>query len=227
MGLKTRIRGLLNVDDPKETKVPSALLESERGYSRLMPCNVIGGETIEKTSRVFWGKQENQSIYTGEPPAILEFDTKLIPSRRRLFILKRYPKVVRLRLYHKLYDEPMTRELYSYSFLNPAKKRKVLVEKGIIDEEGFLLEWIQETIDGVVVTKKKRKVINHVFVKPDVSDIDFIKAEFHALFQSKGIEKVAQSMNKTGQSFDKWYYITLIGAFVFGVLVVFIMSGGF
>jgi len=227
MNLKELISNILNVDDPRETRVPSVLLESERGYSRLMPCEVKGGEIIEKNTKVFWGNKENQLIYTGEPPAILEFDTSLIPSRRRLFFMKRYPKVARLRLYHKLFDEPMTRELYSYSFLNPDKKRRVLVEKGIIDEQGYLLDEVTEIVDGVELSKRVRKNVNNVFVKPDVSDIDFIKAEFHALFQSKGIDKVAQSMNKTGQTFDKWFYLTLIAAFAFALGVVFVMSGGF
>jgi len=212
-------------ENPRELKMPAVLLESERGYAKLMKCDVIDGELISKKTLKIWSKGD-ESIYTGEPPTVLEVETALIPYRRKLIFFKHYPKVARLRLYHKLFDEPMTRDLYSYSFLNPEKKRRVLIEKGIIDDEGFLLEEVVQEVDGINITKTQRKKILNVFVKPDVSEIDFIKAEFHAKHQSKGTTKLGEAMNKTGKEQDKWFYITILGALIFAFLVVFVMSGG-
>ena len=215
MGLREWLGNLI-LGEEKEVHINNVLLETEKGYSVMKKVKVVDGEVIQKEKGIW--KKDLDDIYTGEPPQILEFHKECLPWIRKRIFWKHTPKVVRLRVYHRLFDEPMTRDLYTGSYLNADKKRKVLVERGIIDEDGFLMD--QET-------GKRKEIQKGVWIKPDVSDIDFIKAEYHAKLESKEAEKIAEAMNKTGQTHDKWWYIVLIVAFGVVALTVLAYSGVF
>lgn len=229
MGIRETLGNFI-LGEGKEVTINNVLLETEKGYSVMKKVKVIDGEIIQKESGIW--KKDLDDIYTGEPPQIIEFHREVLPWIRKRIFWKHIPKVVRLRVYHRLFDEPMTRDLYTGSFLNSEKKRKVLVERGILDDQGFLMEkyQIKSMVDGkeVLIEKTRRKEVQKgVWVKPDVSDIDFIKAEYHAKLESKEAEKITESMSKTGQSFDKWYYIVLMVAFGVVALTVLVYSGVF
>ena len=153
-------------------------------------------------------------LYTGLPARTLVFSADIFPTKiSKIIYAFLFPFGLRARLYHRLYDEPCTRDLYTGALLRPDKKHKVLIEKGVIDAEGYLLK------DGV------RLVLEDCWVKPDFSDVDFIKSEFHAYKQSEVIQKTASAMAKTGQAIERWFFYVMITAFVAMVIVVIIMSG--
>ncbi len=185
--------------------VNAALITHEKGYSILRPVKVESGEILQDPDK------DKGEIYNGVYPTILEFDRKIFPLKSRL----RFPKKFRVRLYSKLAHEPFTRSLFTGKFLSKEKKLKVLRERNVIDAEGYLLD-----ADG------ERSEIEEGYVKVDVSDIDFTKAEFHAYHQSKNNEKIADAMKKAGRNVERmiiWMFaIGIIGL----VAVVFIMQGG-
>lgn len=176
--------------EEKPTKVKAVLLQSDRGYSTLRKVDVLNGEMIQDPD------DENKSIYTGMLAEIFEIHSSVLPSRlSRMFI----PKIFRLKGYFRVGDQPFTRSPYTGEVLDSDKKRSVLLERGIIDKEGYYLD-----VDG------KRHVEDSCWIKVDVSNIDFIAAEFHAYEQSKNNQKMASAMSKTGAMQDRiWMWITL------------------
>jgi len=185
--------------------VNAALMIHEKGYSILRSIKVESGEILQDTDK------EKGEIYNGVYPTILEFNRNIFPIKVRYLI----PRKFRVRLYSKLAHEPFTRSLFTGNFLSKEKKLKVLRERNIIDAEGFLLD-----SDG------ERSEIKGGYVKVDVSDIDFTKAEFHAYLQSKNNQKIADAMKKAGRNVERMI-IWMFGIGIAGlVVVVFIMSGG-
>lgn len=189
----------------KEYSVPGILLNSRKGFSTLQKMKVEEGEMI-------LDPDSKESVYTGVIPQVVEISSNIIPSKlARIFL----PKKFRARIHYRLYDQPFTRDLYTGGILDPEKKAKVLKERGLMDGDGFLL---QENGDRFVVDK--------CYIKVDVSDIDYIKSEFHAYEQSKTSVKIADGMSKTGKSVDGMWLWIMLGAFACIALVVFMMSGG-
>lgn len=185
--------------------VHAALLINEKGYSTLKPVNIESGEILHDPDK------KKGMIYNGVYPTILEFDRKIFPLKSRFTI----PRKFRVRLYSKLAHEPFTRSLFTGNFLSSKKKRQILRERKVIDEEDYLLD-----ADG------ERTETEGGYVKVDVSDIDFTKAEFHSYFQSKNTQKIADAMKKAGRNIERmilWMFGIAIGGLV---AVVFIMSGG-
>lgn len=185
--------------------VNSAILINRKGYSVLKPVKVESGEILHDPDK------KKGEIYNGVYPTILEFDRKIFPLKSRF----RFPKTFRVRLYSKIAHENFTRSLFTGDFVAKDKKIQVLRERNVIDAEGFLLD-----ADG------ERTEIKGAYVKVDVSDIDFVKAEFHAYHQSKNDEKIADAMKKAGRNIERmiiWMFLIGIAGLV---LTVFIMQGG-
>lgn len=201
---------------PKEHKVDAGLLEVWKGWSILKRVDEISGENLKYRN----AQNEEVEPYTGMLPSLLEIHPDILPIPwvfKKMWIRKRW----RVRLHFKRFEEPLTRDLYTGEILDPEKKERVLKEKGVIDQEGYLLDF-----DGQRVSLWDDTLNRRVCLKIDVSDIDFIRAEYKALLDSKLVEKSADAMSKTGMKFDRNFYM-LIGFFgLCLVLVVFIMSGG-
>ena len=171
-------------------------------------------------------QSKKEIIYTGLQAQILNISPDIFPGKfAKLVFHFLYSKGLRVRAYHRLYDEPCTRDFYSGKLLRPDKKRKVLVEKGVIDEEGYYLKPKEFDEQGVQIAGGDRYVMENCWVKPDFSDVDFIKSEFHAFKQSEAVVETAKAMKKTGMNYDKWYYIVLIVALAAMAAVVFFTSG--
>lgn len=197
---------LIKENKTKEYSVPGLLLNSRKGFSTLQKIKVEGGEMI-------LDPKEKETIYSGVIPQVIEISSNIIPSRiARMFLAPKF----RARIHYRLFDQPFTRDLYTGGILDPEKKQEVLIERGFMDKEGFLLQ----------EKSGERFVIDGCYAKVDVSDIDFIKSEFHACEQSKAAIGVAAAMKKTGHSMDSMWKWIMIAAFASIVLVVFMMSGG-
>ncbi len=203
----------------REGKVPAALMQTNPLYSLIKPCIVESNEIIldpdiKKDKKKF---ARSNVIYTGYPPQFLEIDRRILPIPPIIrFLLRNKP--IRVQLYRQIENEPVTRDVYNGKIIDPDKKKKVLQERGVIDEEGYLLD-----MEGNRLEREKG-----VIVKVDFSDVDFVRAEFHALEVSKAVEHASKAMAKTGapSKLDEMKWV-LIAAFVALVAVVFIMSGGF
>lgn len=191
----------------KDTGVVDVILQSYPGQSVIKKIKVLSGESILDPFT-----QEEEELYTGLTPHVLEMHSDIIPS---WFARKFLPKKFRLRAHYRLWDQPFTRDLYTGGILAPEKKRKVLVERGFIDKEGYMLD-----VNG------NRTTYEGCYIKVDVSDIDFIKSEFHALGESKAIEQAGAAMKKTGQTIEKWFFYLFALCIVGIVVVVFFMTGG-
>lgn len=190
----------------KEYSVPGLLLNSRKGFSTLRKLKVEGGEMIIDP-------EKKDSVYTGIVPQVVEISRDIIPSRlARIFL----PGKFRARIHYKLHDQPFTRDLYTGGILDPEMKEKVLKERGFMDKEGFLLQ----------EKNGERYVIDGCYVKVDVSDIDYIKSEFHSYEQSKNNRHIAVAMAKTGRATEGMWLWIMIAAFVCIAAVVFMMSGG-
>lgn len=193
----------------QEKKVDAVILETFKGYSILKRTEEITGEKII---------HDKNDIYIGVVPAVVEIHPDILPIPtifKTLWMRKRW----RIRLHHKLFDEPFTRDLYTGEILNQEKKKAVLKERGFIDNDGYLLDQNGNRV-SIGETDKK------VYIKVDVSDIDFIKAEYKAVADSNMVVKAAASMAKTGQSLDTYFYILLGISLVTNVILVFLMQGG-
>ena len=201
---------------PKENKVIAGLLEAYKGYAILKRVEELSGENLR------YKNEANEEIepYTGMLPSLVEIHPDILPLPwifKKMWLNRRW----RIRLHFKRFEEPLTRDLYSGEILDQEKKRRVLVEKGVIDQEGYLLDF-----NGNRVKLWDEAIQERVCIKIDVSDIDFIRAEYKALLDSKLVEKSADAMSKTGMKFDRNFYM-LIGFFGLCIVgVVFIMSGG-
>lgn len=193
----------------QEKKVDAVILETSKGYSILKHTEEVTGEKII---------HEKEDVYTGVMPHVVEIHPDILPIPfifKQMWIRKRW----RIRLHHKLFDEPFTRDLFTGEILNKEKKQAVLRERGFIDKEGNLL-----FIKGNRF--KIDKEDPESFVKVDVSDIDFIKAEYKAVDESNLVVKTAQAMVKTGQNLDTMFYILLGISLITNVILVFLMQGG-
>ena len=165
--------------------------------------------------KLLHGKED---VYIGVVPHVVEIHPDILPIPfifKKMWISKRW----RIRLHHKLKDEPFTRDLFTGAILNKEKKQTVLKERGFIDKDEYLLDEQGNRVSIGEVDKK-------VFIKVDVSDIDFIKAEYKAVADSNLVGKAAASMAKTGQSLDTYFYILLGISLITNVLLVFLMQGG-
>ena len=185
------------------------ILETSRGYSILKRTEEVTGEKII---------HDKEDVYTGTIPSVVEVHPDFLPIP---FIFKAmwFKKRWRIRLHHKLFDEPFTRDLYTGEILNKEKKEAVLKERGFIDKDGYVLDSNGNRVSIGEVDKK-------VYIKVDVSDIDFIKAEYKAVADSNLVGKAATSMAKTGQSLDTYFYILLGISLITNVILVFLMQGG-
>lgn len=198
---------------PSESKVIAALLESRPGFSTLKKTEEIGAEQLAIPDK------KDDKIYVGKIPHVVEVKADILPLPsifRWIWMRRKF----RIRIHHRLFDEPFTRDLYTGEILNPKKKKAVLIERGFQDAQGFLLD---STGNRVVLLDDKDV---HVFVKVDVSDIDFIKAEYKALLDSKLVEKAAEGMAKTGASLERNFWIILAISLITNVVLVFLMNGG-
>lgn len=197
-----------------EPRVPSILLQTNESYSELKRVDAVSGEFLYDPFDKKRKKAEKEEIYTGLPARTIIWSSDVFPTRVSRFLFGvLFPFGLRMRLYHRLYNEPCTRDLFTGNILLPSKKTITLVEKGVIDKEGYYLE------------NGERKIFENCWIKPDFSDVDFIKSEFHAYKQSNAVVETARAMRKTGQQFDRWFFFVLIGAFVAITIIVFIMSG--
>ena len=209
-----------------EPKVPSILLQTQEGYTDMKKVINVSGEFLIDPFHKERKQSKKEVIYTGLQAQILNISPDIFPGRlARLIFGFLYAGGLRVRAYHRLFDEPCTRDFYTGKLLRPEKKRRVLVEKGIIDAEGYYLTPKEFDAEGNYVGGGTRYEIEGCWVKPDFSDIDFIKSEFHAFKQSETVVEIARAMKKTGMSFDKWYYIVIIACIVGMVAVVLITSG--
>lgn len=210
--LRNPLKFLRRKKHPKEFKVIAALLESKPGFSTLQKTEEIGAEKLALP-----GKKEE--IYTGQIPHVVEVSADILPLPsifRWMWLRRKF----RIRIHHRLFDEPFTRDFYSGDILNPEKKKAVLVERGFQDKDGFLLDKSGNRVNLSEVKDEK------VFVKVDVSDVDFIKAEYKALLDSKLVEKAAEGMAKTGASLERNFWIILAISLITNVVLVFLMNGG-
>ncbi len=193
----------------KEKKVDAVILETNRGYSILQRTEELTGEKL---------LHEKEDVYIGVMPHVVEIHPDILPIPaifKAMWIRKRW----RIRLHHKLKDEPFTRDLFTGGILNEEKKQSVLQERGFTDREGYLLD---EQGNRVSIGEADKRV----YIKVDVSDIDFIKAEYKAVADSNLVGKAAASMAKTGQSLDTYFYILLGISLITNVILVFLMQGG-
>jgi hypothetical protein len=208
-----------------EAKMPGILIQTKEGYSEMKKVINVSGEFLVDPYDKERKNERKEVIYTGMPAHILNISDDIFAGIVKFFFKFKYPHGLRLRTYHRLYDEPCTRNLFSGQLLRPEKKQRVLIEKGIIDKEGYYLKPKEFNEAGIQTGGGGRYVLKGCWIKPDFSDVDFIKSEFHAYKQSEIVQKVSKAMSKTGQTFDKWYYIVIITAVIGMVLVVFITSG--
>lgn len=209
-----------------ERKVPAILLQTQEGYTDMKKVINVSGEFLIDPFDPERKLSKKEIIYTGLQAQILNISPDIFPGRlARLIFGFLYSSGLRVRAYHRLYDEPCTRDFYSGRLLRPDKKRKVLIEKGVIDEEGYYLAPKKYNAKGVQTGGGKRLELEDCWVKPDFSDIDFIKSEFHSFKQSEAVVESAKAMKKTGMNYDKWYYLVIIAAIVGMVAVVLITSG--
>jgi hypothetical protein len=200
-----------------EPKVTSLLLKSNESYSEIKRVNAASGEFLYDPFDKQRKDKNKEPIYTGLPARTVSMSGDILPTRVSRFIYAfLFPFGWRIRLYHQLYNEPCTRDLFTGNVLLPDKKNKTLIEKGVIDAEGFLLD---REKNG------QRFELEGCWIKPDFSDVDFIKSEFHAYKQSEVVVDTAKAMRKTGQEFDRWFFYVLLAAFAAFVIIVFIMSG--
>ena len=201
-------------DWKNEPGVQSILLRSNESFSEMKRVNAISGEfLIDPFDKQRKDKNKDQ-IYTGLPARTVSLTADIFPTRISRFIYGfLFPFGLRMRLYHQLYNEPCTRDLFTGGVLLPEKKNTTLIEKGIIDKEGFLIK------------DSQRIVLDGCWIKPDFSDVDFIKSEFHAYKQSDAVVEVAKAQKKTGQTIDTWFFYVMLAAFAAVVIIVFIMSG--
>jgi hypothetical protein len=193
-----------------ESKVDAALLSVHPGYSILRRCDEIGAETLIDHN-------DKEDVYRGVMPHVVEMHPDIIPLpwfQKKIY----FRKVWRIRLHKRLAHEPFTRDLYTGEILNPAKKAAVLLEKGVIDYDGFLLD---ANGNRVYVSSDP-----FVYVKVDVTDIDFIKAEFKAVKESELVVEAAKSMAKTGKTFEKEFYYILALAMLIVGFIGFLALGG-
>ena len=193
----------------QEKTVEAVILETFRGYSILRLTKEVTGE------KIIHGKDD---VYTGIIPSVVEIHPDFLPIPfifKKMWLKKRW----RIRLHHKLFDEPFTRDLYTGEILNKDKKEAVLKERGFIDKDGYVLDSNGNRVSIGEADKK-------VYIKVDVSDIDFIKAEYKAVADSNLVGKAAASMAKTGQSLDTYFYILLGISLITNVILVFLMQGG-
>lgn len=204
------------IDFKNEPRVRSLLIQANEAYAEMKPIEAVSGEFLLDPFDKQRKKKKKNLIYTGLPAYPITIDPGIFPTRlsRILFTLL-FPFGFRIRTFFRLYNEPCTRHLFTGALLLPEKKRRTLIEKKVIDKEGYLLD--RET--------GNRVILDECWIKPDFSDVDFIKSEFHAYKQSEAVEKAAIAMSKTGQTFDKWFFYVLIAAFVAIVLVVLALSG--
>ena len=161
---------------------------------------------------------EKNDVYIGVMPHVVEINPNILPIPavfKAMWIRKRW----RIRLHHKLKDEPFTRDFFTGEILNKEKKQAVLKERGFIDKDGYLLDQNGNRVSVAEADK-------HFYIKVDVSDIDFIKAEYKAVDESNLVVKAAKSMLKTGQSLDTMFYILLGISLITNVVLVFLMQGG-
>ncbi len=188
----------------RQPPVPVGLIEVQQGYAKLSRVNEYSGELLETLNK-------KEQCYTGWNPIVFEINRNIYPKRsQRLFAPK-----IRVKAYFKLHNEPITRNPFTGGLLDQEKKQKVLIERGVIDQEGYLLD---ET--GKRFNHKKH------WVKVDVSDIDFIKGEVHSVKQNELVVDTARSMKKSGMIFDNLIKWIVIGAFILVGFIVFVMSGG-
>ena len=193
----------------KEKKVDAVILDTNRGYSILKRTEEVTGEKII---------HDKEDVYTGVIPTVVEIHPDILPIPwvfKAMWIKKRW----RMRLHHKLFDEPFTRDLFTGEILNQEKKKAVLKERGFIDKDGYLLDVLGNRVSIGEADPK-------AYIKVDVSDIDFIKAEYKAVADSNLVGKAAASMAKTGQSLDTYFYILLGISLITNVILVFLMQGG-
>lgn len=198
---------------PPESKVIAAILESHPGYSTLKKTEEIGGEKLAIPDK------KNDEIYIGKIPHVVEVKGDILPLPaifKWLWLRRKF----RIRLHHRLFDEPCTRDLYTGDILNQEKKKAVLIERGFQDKDGFLLDKEGNRVNLSEFKDEK------TFIKVDVSDIDFIKAEYKALLDSKLVEKAAEGMAKTGASLERNFWIILGISLITNVILVFLLNGG-
>lgn len=189
-----------------EVSIPAALITANEGIVTIRRTEEISGELIKNPY-----VKKLDKIYHGMSPFTLEIYSNIFPKITQRLLSK---KKLRLRGYFNLAHEPMTRNPFTGDILDPVKKKKVLKERGVIDEEGYLLN-----LEG------KRMNVKDCWIKVDVSDIDFIKSEFHALEQSGMIEHSAKSMKRTGMVMDDIMKWIVIAAFAAIVVIVIVLSG--
>lgn len=197
----------------QESKVEVAILQSSPGFSILEKTIELSGERLKLP-----GKKEEE-IYTGMVPHVVEISANILPLPAWYRFTWRKKKF-RIRLHHQLIDEPFTRDFYSGQILNQEKKKQVLIERGFVDQEGFLLDSMGNRVNLEEANDGK------AFIKVDVSDIDMIKAEYKALKDSELVQKAAEGMSKTGANLERNFWIILGISLVTNVILVFLMSGG-
>jgi hypothetical protein len=197
---------------PVEHAVPVALVTADEGVIEIRRVEEISGELLKNPAIKTKKKQRPDIIYTGWTPTTIILHSNIFPRWFQKILAK--PRL-RLKGYFNLKHEPITRNPFTGKILDPIKKESVLKERGIIDEKGFLLDKKGERID-----------FEKHWIKVDVSDIDFIKSEFHAYFQSEADVKAASAMKRTGQTLDDMWKWILISAFITIAFIVFTMSGG-
>ncbi len=211
--MKNPLSRLRRKKHPKEFKVVAALLESRPGYSWIQKTEEIGAEKLAIPNK------KGEEIYSGVVPHVVEVTADILPLPsifRWIWLRRKF----RIRLHHRLFDEPFTRDLYTGEILNQEKKKAVLVERGFQDKDGFLLDKSGNRVNLSDANDEK------TFVKVDVSDVDFIKAEYKALLDSKLVEKAAEGMAKTGASLERNFWIVLTISLITNVILVFLMNGG-
>jgi hypothetical protein len=197
-----------------EPRVTSLLLKSNESFSEFKRVNAASGEFLFDPFDKKRKDKDKEPIYTGLPARTVIMSGDILPTRIARFIYHfLFPFGWRVRIFHQLYNEPCTRDLFTGSILLPAKKNNTLIEKGVVDKEGFLIKG------------SERIKFKGCYIKPDFSDVDFIKSEFHAYKQSEAVVQTARAMAKTGQTIERWFFYVMLCAFVAMVFVVFIMSG--
>lgn len=198
---------------PKESEVIAAILETYPGYSTLQKTKEMGAESL-----LIPGTKD-ETVYIGKIPHVVEVKGDILPLPK-IFKWMWLRRKFRIRIHHRLFDEPFTRDFYSGEILDQRKKKAVLIERGFQDQQGFLLDKEGNRAD------LSENIDEKVFVKVDVSDIDFIKAETKAVLDSKLVEKAADGMSKTGASLERNFWIILGISLLSNVALVFLLNGG-
>jgi hypothetical protein len=186
-------------------QVPCILMEADQGSIFITKSKQISSEIVKSPD-------EKDDYYTGLEPTLVRIDRNIFPKR----VQRWFAPYISAKGFFKIKHEPCMRNPFNGTIVDQTKKKNTLIEKGVMDQQGFMLD----------KSTGNRMVIEDHWVKVDWSDIDYMKAEYHEFLQSKAIEHANAAMAKTGSGYEDILRWIVIASFIMVGFIVFIMSGG-